>query len=276
MTSGGLESREEPLKPDEGKSRKKISPEPGGLRNSPSVPTIFERYGNTLVLMTIGSVLLAAIFGVGIISPLFFTAAVFPFFYTAIVRNDHRAGVVIVFRWAIALFVTLLVVGVFVPDRIGSALPMATNTATALETWIRDPGVPPPANLNYILWGMLAFTVASVLSGGLLGFLIGAVALGGAAYSALHVFRHGINIIQISLVAVPVWQLSLFVAGAFVMVPLSVFMYERFFNVEKRPQDWDLLRNYMYVGASFFVLSIVLRYATAGVWRELVEQWTIL
>ncbi len=237
---------------------------------------MFERYGNTLILMTIGSVLVATILGVSFISPLLFTAAGFPFFYVAITRNDHRAGIVIVFRWAIALFITILVAGVFLPDRLGASLPLSASSAHTIESWIRDPGASPPANLNYILWGMFAFTVASIVSGGLLGFFLGAVAIGGAAYSALHVFRHGFNLIQISLIALPVWQLSLFVAGAFAMVPLSVFVFERFFNVEKQAQEWKLLRSYMYASAGFFVLSIALRYATAGVWRQLVDQWTAL
>lgn len=240
------------------------------------MPEIFDHYGNTLFLLTIGAVLAATILGIGFISPLLFTAAGFPFFYSAMTRNDHRAGTVVVFRWAIALFVSILVAGVFVPDRLGAALPLSANSAHTIESWIRDPGASPPANLNYILWGMLAFTVGSVVSGGLLGFFIGAVAIGGAAYSALHVFRHGFNLIQISLVALPVWQLSLFLAGAFAMVPLSVFVFERFFNVEKRPRDWELLRTYMYTSAGFFVLSIALRYATAGVWRQLVDKWTAI
>lgn len=240
------------------------------------MPVMFERPGNMLILMTIASVVFATILGIGFISPLLFAAAVFPFFYVAITRNDHRSGLVIVFRWSITLFVTVLFVGVFVPDRLGSSLPLSASGTHTIETWLRDPGASPPANLNYILWGMFAFAAASFVSGGLLGFLIGAVAIGGAAYSALYLFRHGFNLIQMSLVALPVWQLSLFVAAAFAMVPLSILAFERFFNVEKRAQDWDLLRNYMYVGAGFFVLSIVLRYATASVWRELVDKWTAL
>ena len=264
------------MKPDAGKGRKKSETRTTGRVEQRGAPSMFDGQGNMLVLMTIASVLVATILGVGFISPLLFTAAVFPFFYVAITRNDHRSGIVIVFRWSIVLFVTLLIVGIFVPDHLGASLPFSAGAAHTIETWIRDPGASPPANLNYILWGMLAFTIASIASGGLLGFLIGAVALSGAAYAALHVFRHGFNIVLISLIAVPVWQLSLFVAGAFVLVPLSVFVFERFFNVERRTKDWELLRNYMYAGAGFFVLSIVLRYATAGVWRELVSRWTVI
>jgi hypothetical protein len=79
----------------------------------------------------------------------------------------------------------------------------------------------------------------------------------------------------IALVALPVWQLAAFVSAAFLIVPASVFAFTRFFQVEKRIDEWQPLRRYMYAGAGFFALSILLRYATAGVWRLLLERWTV-
>lgn len=235
-----------------------------------------DRRANTMVLATIGSVVIAVALGVGVLSPLLFSAAVFPFFYRALCRGDHRSAVVLVFRWGVALFLSLLAVGVFVPHRLGAALPLSSEAIRTLESWIREPEASPPADTGYLLWGMLAFLAASVASGGLIGFIIGAGALGGAAFGALFVFRHGLNLLQIALVALPVWQLSAFVAGAFLLVPSSVFVFERFFHIERRMGDWQRLRQYMYAGAGFFALSILLRYAAAGAWRSLVERWTVL
>jgi len=235
-----------------------------------------ENPGNTMVFATFVSVVIAVLFGVGVISPVLFAAAVFPFFYGMMRRNDHRSGIRLVFRWAVALFLSLLIVGVFVPDRLGTALPLSGEAVRTVESWVQSQGASPPADVRYLLWGMLAFLVASVISGGLLGFIIGAVALGGAAYAALFICRHGFNILQIALVAVPVWQLSLFAAGALLMVPMSLFVFERFFHINKRVEDWEHLRRYMYMGAGFFALSVALRYVAAGVWRTLLEKWTVL
>jgi hypothetical protein len=229
-----------------------------------------------MVLATVASVVLAVLIQVGALSPLLFTAAVFPFFYRSLRRSDHRFGVSLVFRWGVALFFSLLIVGVFLPDRLGAALPLSGDAVRTVESWIREARTAPPADTGYLLWGMLAFLVASVLSGGLLGFILGAVAVGAAAYCALFVFRHGLNLFQIGFVAVPVWQLCLFVAGAFLLVPASVIVFERFFHIEKRTEDWERLRQYMYLGAGFFAMSIVLRYLTAGAWRALIERWTVL
>ncbi len=229
-----------------------------------------------MVLLTIASAVVAVLIRVGVVSPLLFTAAVFPFFCGALRRNDHRTGVVLVFRWVIALFATLVVMGVFFPDRLRAALPLSEAAARTIEEWIRAPKASPPADAGYLLWGMLAFLAGSVVSGGLLGFVVGAVAVGGAAYGALFVCRHGLNIVQIGLVAFPVWQLSLFVAGAFLLVPASVFVFDRLFHIEKRMEDWAHLRQYMYAGAGFFALSIFLRFTVAGAWRALVERWTVL
>ncbi|UCH84252.1 MAG: hypothetical protein JSW50_00770 [Candidatus Latescibacterota bacterium] len=237
---------------------------------------LLEKRGNMMVLLTIASVVLSTIVGIGVLSPLLHTAAVFPFFYTAMKRRDHRWSVIIVFRWALALFATIVVLGVFVPGRVGTSLPLAEPVVRTIDAWVKVPGSSPPAGLPYLLWGMALFLVGSVVSGGLIGFLVGSVAVGGAAYGALFIFRHGFNIIQVALVAVPLWQLSLFVAGGFILVPASQIAYERFLNVERDPNDWPLLRNCMYIGAGFFVLSLVFRYATAGPWRSLLERWTVL
>jgi hypothetical protein len=182
---------------------------------------------------------------------------------------------VLVFRWAVTLFLSLLALGVFLPGRLGAALPMSGEAVRAMEMWIQTQGASPPADVKYLLWGMFAFLVASVASGGLLGFIIAGVALGGAACAALFVCRHGFNIFQIGLVAIPIWQLALFIAGAFLLVPMSAFVFERFFHIEKRVEDWERLRRYMYIGAGLFALSVALRYAAAGLWRTLLEKWTV-
>jgi hypothetical protein len=233
------------------------------------------RTGNAMVLATIGSAAAAAATGVAVLSPIFFTAAVFPYYYRALRRSDHRLAIALVFRWGVALFISLLAVGAFLPDRLASALPFAQDAVRTVEAWIGAPEAAPPADTGYLLWGMLAFLAASAASGGLLGFLFGATAIGGAASAAVFVFRHGLNLVQIAFVALPVWQLSLFVSAAFLVVPASVFVFARFFHIETAIEDWRRLRRYMYAGAGFFALSILLRYAAAGAWRSLVEKWTV-
>jgi hypothetical protein len=245
-------------------------------REKSKVAMLLEQHGNTMVLLTIASVIIATIFGVGLLSPFLYTAAVFPFFYTAMKKREHRWSVILVFRWAVTLFATIVVLGVFVPGRMGASIPLADNVVGTIIAWITISGSAPPADLSYLLWGMALFLVGSVVTGGLIGFLVGSVAIGGAAFGALFIFRHGFNILQVALVAVPLWQLSLFVAGGFILVPASQIAFERFLNVEKDPDDWPLLRNCMYMGAGFLLLSLIFRYATASPFRSLLEQWTVI
>ena len=233
------------------------------------------RTGNRMVLATIVSVAAATAIRVPVLSLLLFTAAVFPFFYGALRRSNHAAAVALVFRWGVALFFTILVTGAFLPDRLGAALPFSGEALRTVESWIRVPNAPPPADIDYLLWGMVTFLAASLASGGLLGLIVAAGAVGAAAYGAVFVFRNGLNLIQIALVALPVWQLSVLVAAGFVIVPASVFVFARFFHTEKRAEEWERLRRYMYAGAGFFALSILLRYAAAGAWRSLIERWTV-
>jgi len=229
-----------------------------------------------VVLLSIASVILATLIGVGLVSPILHTAAVFPFFYTAMKNRDYRWSIIIAFRWALALFATIVIVGVFSPGRVGSSIPLSANVVGTIDAWVKIPGSTPPADLPYLLWGTILFLIGSVISGGLIGFLAGSIAISGAAFGALYIFRHGFNILQVALVVMPLWQLSMFVAGGFLLVPASQLVYQRFLNVERDPGDWPLLRNCMYIGAGFFIMSLIFRYATAGPWRLLLERWTVL
>ena len=122
---------------------------------------------------------------------------------------------------------------------------------------------------------MAIFLVGSVISGGLAGFVIGSLALGGAATGALFLFEHGGNIVQITLTALPPWQWSLFACGALMLVPAATPFLDRFIKSERTDEGRRALRVYMYAGAACFVLSVLLRMTTAGVWQGILQRWTI-
>ena len=231
--------------------------------------------GNVMVLLTIASVVLSTIVAVAWLTPLFHAAAVFPFFYTAMRQRRTGASLALVVRWGAAVLLATIVLGVFVPARMEASQLLSARTVPVLESWLTSAQAPPPADYSYILWGMAVLLVGSVVSGGLVGFVVGSLALGGAATGALFLYEHGRNIVQITLTALPPWQLCLLACGALLLVPAATPFFDRFIKSEVPGESRKPLRIYMYAGAVCFVLSVLLRLTAAGAWQRLLQRWTV-
>ncbi|MCZ6767029.1 MAG: hypothetical protein O7D32_08860 [bacterium] len=232
--------------------------------------------GNTIVLATVGAVVLATLFAVNWITPVIHAAAAAPFFFRAMRRRAHSWALVLAARWAVALFSSILVLGVFLPDRMIRSLPMAATTVETVQLWVSGGGAP-PANYGFLLWGLALFLGATVTTGGIGGFVVGSIAIGGTASGALYIERHGYNLIQTAFVAVPIWQWMTLLAGIALLVPASLPFYRRVFpDLDGGIENRTLLKRYMYAGAGLFALSLVLRLTTEGLWRSLIDRWTVI
>jgi hypothetical protein len=252
------------------------SKNPRTARSHGTVASTRENTGNLMVLLTLASVVVSTVIGVAWVTPVLQVTAVFPFYYSAMKQHRHRWSLVLVVRWAAALFVATVLLGVFVPARMETSLLFSVRTVATLQSWIAGSQGGPPADYPYLLWGLAVFLVGSVISGGVAGFVIGASALGGAASGTLFLFEHGNNVVHITIAAVPPWQWSLFASGALFLVPTSRPFFERFLRTERVVESKQVLLVYMYAGAACFGLSLILRLATAGIWQSFLQRWTIL
>ena len=228
-----------------------------------------------MVMLSAASVVLSTLVGVGFLTPLFHVAAILPFYYHAMKIGEYPWSFVLIIRWAGAIFVTTVALGVFVPARAAEAQLLGPATIAAMETWLADPQSAPPADFPYLLWGMAVFLIGSVISGGMVGLVVGSLAVGGAAVGALYLLEHGQNVVQILLTALPPWQWALFAGGACLLVPAARPFFDRFISHGTTNQPAKPLIVFMYVGASCFLLSVVLRLSIADVWRQLVQGWTV-
>lgn len=227
-----------------------------------------------MVLLAIASVVISVVIKVAWLTPLLHTAAVFWFFYAAMKQHRHRWALILIIRWAAVIFVTTVLLGIFVPTRVEAGILFSQRMTGELRAWLTGVGGP-PVNYSYILWGVAAFLAGSLISGGMLGFVLGSVALGTAASATLFLFANGYNVLQIALIALPPWQWSVFAAGALLLVPTARPFFDRFLGWERVAEDKRALRLCMYGGAAGLALSLLLRLALAGVLRDLTTRWTV-
>lgn len=230
--------------------------------------------GNLMVLLTIASTLMATMIGVPWITPILHASAVFPFYYRAMKQHRHRLTLALITRWAGAAFVTTMVLGAFVPSRVQDSLLFSAVTIRVVENWLAAIQGPPPADYPYILWGLAAFLAGSMVSGGLLGFILASVAMGTAASGALFLFEQGNNVIQMMIVAVPPWQWTALACAGFLMVPAARLFFDRFVHAERVAEERRVIVVFMYAGGACFALAVLLRWATADAFRNLLLRWT--
>ncbi len=221
------------------------------------------------------SIVLSILFVLKPLTPILIAASVFPSFYSAMKKCLFRKALGLVVRWAVTIFLVSMIAGGFNPVRTEKSIPLAKQSVEIIHSWITEKDGAPPANYDYLIGGALVFTAATVISGGAVGFIVGALALASSGYAASYLFRQGDNIFHVLLIAMPPWHLSLFVACILLAVPAAFLFYNRFFKTEESHDRRNILF-YTYIGSGLLLLSLVFRVAMAGIWKGFAESWTVL
>jgi len=229
---------------------------------------------NLVVGASILGVLLSILIAVKFITPIFLTAAIVPFFLQAMRKGLHRRAAILTARWAITVFICVVITGGFVTSRAEKTFPYAKQSVHDIQDWIAGTNDVPPADFKLLLAGGLAFTAAALVSGGVLGFILASLLIGGSACGSAYMFQQGDNIFHILVIAVQPWLLCLFAAGIFLIIPAAYPTLHRFLH-KTAPADKKGLLRFVYAGAGLFILSILLRLTTMEAWRALTERWTV-
>ncbi|MFH1755335.1 MAG: hypothetical protein ABIA59_06485 [Candidatus Latescibacterota bacterium] len=245
---------------------------PGSAEKPPPSPALSA--DNLVVGASMLSVLLSILIAVKILSPILLTAAIFPFFIHVMKKGRHRRAAILTARWAITVFICVVITAGFVSDRAEKSFPLAKTSVDVIEDWIAGTSDTPPADFKLLVGGIFAFVAAAAVSGGALAFVLASLALASSACGSAFLFLQGDNILHILLIAVQPWLLCIFAAGIFLVVPSASLLLKRCM-AEPVPAGNKPLRRYIYVGTALFLLSIGLRIFTAGTWRAFTERWTI-
>jgi hypothetical protein len=227
-----------------------------------------------LVPWTFLTAAIAATAGVWWISPIICTA---PLVHTCWQRGkpvdvSHLGPLTI--RWAIVLFVTTLLVAVFVPDRIPSSVLFGRGVESTVGQWLAGEGEP--------VWGLawlaitpVALALFTLASGGILGVMILSIFIANSAVSAAMIYATGVNLFLSTLIALSPWQWA-FLAGAVMLVPpLSTLSLARVFRRELTSADVKNTRQQVIRAAMLFALALVLRIALSSIYSNLAARWNV-
>jgi hypothetical protein len=228
------------------------------------------------IALTIAAVVVAVVIAVPLLTPVIVTAPIIKLLVEKTRTGDQRAVTSGVLRWVISVFATTLVVSAFVPERVSDSFPFAANASEHMISWLAGSASTPPASYGYLFAGMAAFLTACLLSVGILGSLLWSITLGTSAVAAASLYAAGYNIVQITVIALPPWQISLFASALFVLAPLASLSRRIVFRKCENDFEWQVWRRHALVAGSLFLLSILLRLTIAGPYLALARHWTIV
>jgi hypothetical protein len=260
-------------------NHKKKSGRPPAAASAPSAPSpktlrIVKENGRLIGLTVLGTVLSVAI-AFPPLSPLIVTAPVIQPLRRR-VRAGERAAVSAAFwRWALTVFLTVLVSTAFVRDRVFSSFPFASQAAVAMEQAIAGAGSA-PVGITHIVVGMVAFLGLATASLGIAACVLMAVALGTAAAAAAVLFTHGNNVLLISLVACPPWLWAAFAAATIGFAPAVAAGGIKWFRVGADMVDYEWLKRRAVIAGGLFLLAVLLRLIAAGPYLSLIRLWTVV
>jgi hypothetical protein len=228
-----------------------------------------------LIGITMLGVVLSLVFAVPPLSPIFTTLPVVRPLLRRVRAGERAAATGAFWRWALTVFLTTLVSGAFVRQRMLSSFPFADQAARAMEQVLAGSGGAAPAGLAEIIVGLAAFLLLSAASLGIAGCVLMSVALGAAAGAAVVLFTHGNNVLLIALVACPPWLWALLAAAVLSFVPALTFGGSRWFGIVASMMDRDWLRRRAIMSGGLFLLAILLRIVLTGPYLALVRLWTV-
>jgi hypothetical protein len=208
------------------------------------------------------------------LSPLLTTAPVVKPFLRRLRAGKYAAATNALLRWAITVFLSILLCAVFVKDRALSSFPFAQTAAES--AWQMIAGVDfVPAGYVYILAGLLAFVGLSAASLGIGACLLASVAIGMAAGGAITMFEHGNNLLLMAFVAIPPWQWAMFAATLLLCVPSAAVGARRLYKINVGEADAVLLKRRGLIAGGLVLLALLCRLALAGPWVSVVRSWTV-
>jgi hypothetical protein len=227
-----------------------------------------------LIGLTLAGTVLSLVIAFPPLSPLLLTAPVVRPLLRRVRSKDPAAATSALWRWALTVFVTILVSGAFVRDRMLSAFPFASQAANAMEQAISGAGAAPVGFAEVIL-GTVAFVALAAASLGVAACILMSIALGTAAAAATVLFSHGNNVLLISLVACPAWQWAQFAAATLAFVPAVAVGRAKLYGIGVPADAGEWLKRRAIIAGGLFLAAVLLRLILAGPYLALIRNWTL-
>ncbi len=227
----------------------------------------------------VGTSILAVVFSLAVsvapLSPLVTTAAIVRPLLRRVRSGESNAVTGALWRWALTVFLTILVSAAFVRDRVLDSFPFAATAARTVEAAIAG-STDAPFGVAIILSGFTAFLVLTAASFGIAGCVAMSIALGTAAAGAAVLYTHGNNVVLVTLIALPPWLWALIAAAIVSFLPAVTAGSRRLYGNTALEFNAARFKRTALIAAGLVAAALLARLLLAGPYLALVRQWTVL
>lgn len=201
--------------------------------------------------------------------PLLNTLLAYPIFAYLVIHREYGRAVGWMLFWSFFLSVAMITLVNLAPEPSRAAVLRGAEYKQEMFDWIRtgqgaesDPSRFIPQHLMH--YGL--FAVASLLSGGALGLLMGSVLLNYMNFYVGSLVYHQVPPLTVLLYGWPVWSMVR-VAG---FIVTAVGLSDLFFAKVLRREKWDAgpAKRALAIGLALIVADMVLKALLAPLWRD--------
>lgn len=210
--------------------------------------------------------------------PLLSALVIFPLFVWAVRLGRPRRAIALAGFWAICQAAAMLIASLLLAQQAGLAIFNGLEMRSEVMSWIASgqaaqgsvAGV--PLSLPKLLTQALVVAGGSLLTAGLAGLIVDALALNATSYIAVSLAQMASQPVLTLLLAWPIWTMvrlaGYFVAGAALAEPLAFGDL----SLQGWAAWWRRRRRLLAIGAGLVLLGILLQLVLGPAWTSLLRQ----
>ncbi|HLV01902.1 MAG TPA: hypothetical protein VKZ59_11585 [Acidobacteriota bacterium] len=233
----------------------------------------------TSLLYVVLSAIGATLAGAGLnrwVLPVLQTAVFFPVYFRHLQHKEWKQAFGLSLVWAVSLSATVSLLSWYAPERASEMIINGEQYQAEMFSWIAtgegaetDIGRFLPLQVTHLL----LFTVLTLVSGGLLGLLMGSVLLNYMSFYVGTLLGHATNVIGVLALAWPPWAMLRVAGFILIAIVLSSLAYRR---VGLQSLGFDLEKHIGRKGLILLILDILLKWGLAPLWQTWLSRLTVL
>lgn len=208
--------------------------------------------------------------------PFLQAAVFFPVYFRQMQRKRWRRAFSLALLWAVTLSATVIILSWQDPQRTGETVLNGEEYKEEMFRWVAT-GEGPESDIRQFLplhlLHLILFSTLSLISGGMLGLLMGSILLNYMSYYVGTLLSHSLTFLPVVALAWPPWAILRVIGFILIAISLSSLAYRR---VGLESLGLRLEITIARAGLVLLVLDILLKWLIAPVWQLWLKQLTTL
>lgn len=203
--------------------------------------------------------------------PIFNALLIYPIYAVHIYQGELKRAFYQMMLWTIFISLTTIILTILFPEKMAEQIYYGVSYRDKMFNWIQT-GINAESDMKQFipiyLGYFILFCILTILSGGFIGLLFGAILLNYMNFYVGELIRESGYAWQAILFSWPIWAITRVIGFILIAIVLSHLFYVYLY---KRDINRALSREYIIAGLSLILLDILLKSSLAVDWQKLLE-----